>query len=463
MYTGRDMTRTIEGRLRVEQEAFDVRTRQVEVLVRDHAGLVAEEEGILDALARIHLPDLAAGSVTRALGEVRSSLLDILSQHDARKGELRDRIEQSHVRLAEAESERARLEAEEDALDGARRREEKAVSDKLLGDPEYVSLGEERQKLELVAGRLERVRKALGALARVEGPRYERDLSFRYLRDRHWGQPDYRGGFVARRMDGWLARTTDYDRTRRHHELLRFGPRDMEVQIGQTNRRLDELGKALQETEKHLDRSALHEVLRKMELVVARRRGTAEARERAREAYESDAMELRTLEMSQGRYYEEALALHRSALSGKDAATLLRMAQETPSPEDDHLVERLEGIRRDVDIAQRSVGEAQEVLLGAQQRLDDLLLVARVVAQRFGDHRSRFRSGVDLTALLDDLVAGRVEPKEATKRIASFHVVAPRWDELRPLAREAMKREESTYDVWWFDGPMNAIAGARHL
>ena len=40
----------------------------------------------------------------------------------------------------------------------------------------------------------------------VERSRYEDDEAFRYLQAREYGEPQYRRGFLSRKLDAWLAR-----------------------------------------------------------------------------------------------------------------------------------------------------------------------------------------------------------------------------------------------------------------
>ena len=44
-----------------------------------------------------------------------------------------------------------------------------------------------------------------------------------------------------------------------------------------------------------------------------------------------------------------------------------------------------------------------------------------------------------------------------------MYVRAPRWEEIQPMAREAMIREESKFGFVWFDGPQNMLMHLQDL
>jgi hypothetical protein len=463
MYTGRDAARTIAAKLDTMRGQLDECEAALHRMTEEHARLVGEQERLLDGMARIHLPSLSPTSVTIGFKETRERFARILRQHDARKAELRARIEEAHVNLARADAERDRLEREEERLDARRVTEQRVYADRLMAREDYVALCQERERCHARAERLERMRHGLHAMARVEGPRYEADRWIRYLRARNWGRSSYRGSAVARMIDGWLADAIDYERAVRHLHLLRHGPVELEAEHGRVRQRIEALDREREAVEETVDRNGLRDVLRELQRVREMRERALEACQRARRAYHGDAGELRELEAQRGRYYEEALELHRNALASKDIVELLSLAERTPSPEDDRLALELRQVRDTVAHVEDGMAIQRDKHERVQHRLAELEHVARVVEERFGDYRARFRAGLDLDAELNRVVEGSATARDVLARVASMYVEAPRWEEIQPLARDAMIREESKFGFAWFDGPQNVLMYLQDL
>ncbi len=463
MLTSRDALQCLEDRLRSEQQTFDARVSEMDRAAQRHAELVSEEEGLLDQLARLHVPNLSPSTLTSGLRELHSQMLSVLDDHRHRKEELRAATEEHRRRVERADEDLRELDERVAALDRERVALAQEVADQLLSDGEYVARSEEREGLIPRARRLERVRNGLIALARSEVPQYQKDRWFTYLRDRRWGSSLYNGGFVARAFDGWLARKIDFEHRDRNYMLLRTGPREIDLQLARTKSRIEVLDNACRAVEKRIEKEKLHETLLSLEVAEERRAATRKTREQARLAYESDAAELRLMEESKGRFHEEAVALHRKALASKGIQEILRIAQQTPTPEDDRVSESLLTVREETKRSELLLTTLSAEADRHRAQIDAFTHLVREAFERFGDHRSRFESDLDLRVLMHGWFDGSFTTGDVIERMQQSHRMAPRWGQIRPLARRAMIREESSIEVSWVHETVTMFTSVEEL
>ncbi len=169
----------------------------------------------------------------------------------------------------------------------------------------------------------------------------------------------------------------------------------------------------------------LTRALEELEDVYAEVEAARVLRDKARSEDEAKESELRELETNRGRYYQEAIDLHRKHLGEKPIRELESMARETPGATDDELVRRLDEVRVRLDDTERLGRERLEKLLSAGERVDGLVQMEEAGQRDFGSFRSRFREGLGLDVLLTEYMEGMESWSGVIDRMNEVHFKPP--------------------------------------
>ena len=430
------------------EERFATASSGLSGLEREHESMIEREVGLVDELARVYLADLSPKSISRSLGVLRDDLATLLRRQEAHGAGLEARIEDKRKEFVDAFGELQRLDGECEKQEHALEARRKAVEEHLRSEPGYVPMREEHEAAMSKLDRVRARRAELMALARHELPKYGRHREFRYLTRRSFGQPDQKGGAIARTIDSWLARRIDFPRLARNFEILQDGPNALREEIDQLAARAAELEGALDEMEHATAESeGLVPALEALEAVEGQRREAASRKAGARAAYEDDTRELRLLETAQGSHYDEAIALHQEFLKGKEMEELWKIAEATPAPRDDHVVGRLEDHRREIEAKESEIREKVQDLNVLEDRIEELIAIRDEALRQFGHRRSRFRPGMELVRMLDRLAAGEATPKSVLDHIERHHYIESLGASPRSLVEGLMAELSSAFDV----------------
>lgn len=156
------------------------------------------------------------------IAELNRQLLELKQQQweRQRQNELSERIEP--------------LEAEKVAL--------------LMRDPKFVELDSQLASLREQSQSISQLEQDIHLEAQEKGDEYRANEAFEYLMARRFGESDYRGKWIFRNMDSWLARQIDFPKNLRNYRTLLAMAQEV------TNRR-EEIGPRLD------DVSSRHEIM----------------------------------------------------------------------------------------------------------------------------------------------------------------------------------------------------------
>ena len=424
--TGRQALRSIRSRVERAKKDYDRISGYVHELEGLHGGALEEEREVLTELAEAYLPELSYDAVVSGLAQLKLRVGELLQRQDERKETLLNEIQAHRARLAEAENRLEALKARGVEVEERVVATRAAVATALEADGEYRAWAEEHAGLMDRRDKLKARRARLLAVASVERPAYEGFAPFRHLKERAFGEPEYRAGWITRLFDRWLARRIDFPRLDRNHRLLKVGPHQIQAEILRSSRRAGELEAAMDETEQ--DAAVAEALPETLEELAAAHEGinkAREARDAARSEYEARDGELREIDANRGRYYEEAIELHRQHLGGKSIQELEALARKTPGGEDDRLVRRLDDFRLRLDQVEKSGRERLGELEEAREKVDGLLRIEEAGWRDFGSFRSHFRDGFALDPLIDQFMTGEASWGAVVDQMNNFHFRRP--------------------------------------
>ncbi len=407
MVTGRQALKGIRKRVDEAKKHYDHVNRSIRKLEAERASALDEERDVLTLLAEACLPELTHEALSNGLTQMKLRVAQVLLRQDQRKEDLEAGMEAYRDRQAEAEAElkkqKARGAVAEERVEAGRA----AVATVLGGDTEYRSCAEEHSALMDRIDRLKSRRAKLLAVAAVERPSYDGFAPFRYLADRAYGEPEYRVGWLSRICDRWLAKRIDFPTLYRHHRLLKVGPHQIQAEIARSSRRAGELEAQMDATEeKTAEAEGLTDALEELAEVHTEVQAARALRDEARSEDKAKQSELRELETNRGRYYDEAIDLHRQHLGDKPIQELESIARHTPGAPGEALVRRLDEARIRLDNTERRGRERLAELRAAGERVDGLLQMEEAAQRDFGSFRSHFREGLGLDALLAEYMEG---------------------------------------------------------
>ena len=428
MLTGRQALRTIRRRVERAKKDYDQISDYVRELEELHGSALQEEREVLTELAQTYLPELTHDAMVKGLTQLKLRVAEVLQRRDQRKEALQGGIDRHLTRLAEAECALAAEKAGENAVGERVAAGRTALAAALDQDPEYRERAEEHAGLMDRRDQLKARRARLLAVASSERPAYEGFAPFRYLKDRAFGEPEYRAGWITRLLDRWLARRIDFPTLYRNHRLLQIGPHQIQAEILRSSRRAGDLEGAMDEREQ---RAAVEEGLPEtLEELAAALEDVAKAREvrdATRVEYEGREGELRAIEAHRGQYYEEALELHRQHLGAKSIRELEALARETAGGEDDRLVRRLDDVRSRLDRIVKRGRERLEEFNAAREKVDGLLQIEEGARRDFGSFRSHFHEGFALDSLLEGFMVGRMSWEAVLGYMNDAHFKRETW------------------------------------
>lgn len=365
MITAFDALKSIEQAslgLRADEDRL---ARIIETSASEIARLRAEQAELFKSLARIRLDTLLQDRVIGPLDEAERKALAVVKDQKQKLEALSKRSETLLGELAAARGEReAKAEAVSqaaDAITALTEATEKRIADDVAWQAQAARL----------AGAQARAQAAEEKALRSEADRDEKskpylaDRLFVYLWGRGYGTSAYRGGAFARFGDGYVARVVNYEPARQNYFTLTEIPKRLREHA-------DRLKTEVAEEEEKLaalERAAL--VAAGIEPREAAHRAAGQALDAADARIAKLESEDAALEQERrGLLGEEgelglagALSELAASMQREDLRRLMREALETPTPEDERIVQRLQQVETELGRWSREAEEARRTSL----------------------------------------------------------------------------------------------------
>ena len=408
------------------KQRFERLAQEVEALTKAQTKLLADETEVVEKLARTYLPELTPEAVSAGLGELQETMQAALAEQASHRRALVERLSELPEDIARRELLVAEAEGAEEraarGLDAVRL----AVEQELGSDPEHAPNVSVHRTIMERRSILKTRRSRLQTTSNGERHKYEESRAFSYLMKRQFSEPEYRGRFLARWLDGWLARRIGYEVLLRNYRILKTGPHAVQAEIRELSAEAEGLDRAIDEQEKEVaDRLGLMAAL---EAEAAVQRGLVDAREalgEARSRHDRLVAEIRAVDANRGRPYENALATHWEFLEDRTIRELEKIARSTADPRDDELVSKLDEIRSRLEEIGSKLGPLREDLDRQSSRTTSLADLARNAVTHFASRRSHFPEEFSLQKLVQSLVDENATTEDTLSRIAESHVKEP--------------------------------------
>jgi chromosome segregation ATPase len=411
MISGRQALTQIVSAERQQQGALQGLDQKLEGLGRELMALEQRRADDYAALARVRVDLVDDGTLSSALDAAERQVAAVLEQRRQAAATLQRELDDAKA-LREALS--AEREAQADRLDqaGERLDEAEAATQARLGaDPDYQAQRAHAREAERVAMHAEEKATDSEQEQDAKGAAYRADPLFIYLWNRHFGTPKYDAGGLARWLDGKVARLIGYHDARMNYARLLEIPQRLREYASAARQQSDDAFAALR---------ALDEAAREADGVLTLEQARDAEQERIEdidarigeaEASINDLLEHQARFASgDDDYTRKAVDFLAAELERDDLAELRRVAQATPFPDDDQIVNRLQQAEQERRRLNFTIENLKQTRAKQQQKLDDLARLQRdFKRQRMDRTGSGFADGNMVAMMLGNFINGMLD------------------------------------------------------
>lgn len=410
MLTGPQALSSLNEALKdIRSEENDIAAR-VNRLTARLAKMREEETADYASLAQLRLDDIAGKEITATLNKGEKRARALLSTHSTKVEKLADKIttleEILDTHEAKRETSAKKLGTVSDKLDKLT----DTVSDQILKNDKIAA---QRAVAEGAGNKAERAfeKTGLAEQDRAEkGDPYRADPLFMYLWTRNYASSKYEAGNITRMLDNWIARKVGYIDARANYAMLNEIPDRLSEHAERLKNLANEAFEKLYDLERQIIDAAGGKKLRND--MAALRGEIAKIDETLFNAEESRALLVtaRTdLVEGQDPAYSEAIEILVASLRAEPIRELYKLAAETPTPDDEKIVAKLDELnRRERDEqAQAKEDRARLDVLGQRRKeLEDIQWEFK--QKHFDDPTSGFSRNDLVEDLLTEFLRGAI-------------------------------------------------------
>ncbi|WP_269581207.1 hypothetical protein [Roseibium sp. Sym1] len=423
MLTGRQTLGTIEQSLADLRREEAELSKRIERSTRALTDLQERQSEAYRDLARFRLDTDSAGTLNTRLDSAAREARRLLDKRNADFKVLTDQLRQCESERAQLQKKRAGLDDTRDAAENQMDELMEAVDSRLEDDEAYQAQ-RHRTEAALATAEAAATKAATSEQDRLEkGKAYDADPLFVYLWQCGYGTPDYKRRGLVRSLDRWVAGLIRFDDARANYAMLTSIPERMA-------RHAQHCAEVAQEEQAKLaefSRNAMTDAAGS-DLV-----GTIEDLSGDIDQIDSDLDKLdRRIETLSGALTEFASGEdtdfqkaeeHLSvSLQADDLNDLWRAALDTPSPDDEKIVQRIEDLSERVEQITREIRQDRELQRDISRRRAELAdVIKRFRSRGYGSWESTFSDDRLTTVLLGELVKGAITGAEYWSRAERAH------------------------------------------
>lgn len=423
MLTGRQTLGTIEQALSDLRREEGELSQRIERATRGLTDLQERQSEAYRDLARFHLDTDAAGTLNTRLDSAARDARKLLDKRTADYKVLTNQLRQTEAERGELQAKRQKLDQERDAFENQMDDLLEAVDTRLEGDDEYLKQKAATEAAEHTASAAAEKARTSEQDRQEKGQAYEADPLFLYLWHRNFGTPDYDKRGLTRSLDRWVAGLIRFEDARANYAVLTGIPEKM----ARHAEHCAQVAREQQEKLSALSRNAMTDAAG-TDLVGAIEGlsdqidgidNQLDALDRQIETLSGALAEFASGEDADFVKAEEHLA---KSLQSDDLNDLWRAAMETPSPEDEKIVRRIEDFRDRIEQVAREVRQDRELQRDIGRRRAELAdVVKRFRSRGYGSWDSTFSDDRLTTVLLGELVKGAITGADYWARAERAH------------------------------------------
>ncbi|WP_306146156.1 hypothetical protein [Roseibium sp. MMSF_3412] len=423
MLTGRQTLGTIEHSMADLRREEAELSKRIERSTRAVTDLQERQSEAYRDLARFRLDTDAAGTLNTRLDSAAREARRLLDKRNDDYKVLSEQLRQSETERNQKLKKRQELDEARDLAENQMDELMDAVDGRLENDSAYLAQREATEQAIATAEAAADKARTSEQDRDSKGKAYDADPLFVYLWERGYGTQDYTYRGLSRSLDHWVAGLIRYDDARANYAMLTGIPDRM----ARHAERCAEIAEEEEEKLAEFSRNAMTDAAG-TDLV-----GSIEAYSDEIEQIDADIEKLEqqidTLsgalaEFSGGedadfQKAEEHLSV---SLKSDDLNDLWRAAIDTPSPEDEKIVQRIEDFRERVEQVAREIRQDRELQRDIGRRRAELAdVIKRFRSKGYGSWESTFSDDKLTTVLLGELVKGAITGADYWARAERSH------------------------------------------
>lgn len=417
-------------------------------------------ESAYTRLAVTYLPALDAETVAETLKEKQRQVQRIYEGQQRR----REDVEGS---MKENRTQRSTLEEELDVITGKMEEMAKLLSGKkelvkrrLDENPAYKESSKNAKERRSELGDDQKRFEAFQSLIPGQISTYKDNEVFMYLLAQGYGTSHYKTNAVTRALDDKVASLFDFEKAKRNFEFLELLPDAMKERIAEQQKKLGNVEVQLRGLEDDAKKACgFYDVESDAKKVDQKRNALLAKLGSNDKTYEAYVAEMKELASKKGKYHQEAIDELKSYLQGNSLTELKRRAKETPSPEDDKLVDRIEVLTHEIETLKANAKETKKNRGTVAERLTELRTIETRYRQKdYESNRSEFRSGFNADSLLMGFMLGQVSSTDFNRSLDQHHYFEqPSYDSSSSYSQPSSSSSDSYssgggYDSGGFSG-----------
>lgn len=256
-----------------------------------------------------------------------------------------------------------------------------------------------------------------------KGKPYEDDALFMYLWQRGYGTSRYKAGNIVRLLDGWVAGLIRFHNARPNYAMLTEIPKRLREHVDA----LKEQAKAEVEKLKAIEKAALEAAGGGgLDVEMAKIRTDLNAFDKRFGELNGELDRLRQIEAQiasgEDQHFNEIVAALGTSLQADDTRRLWKEAFDTPSPEDERIVERIEKSYDDMHGVENKIEQIRKELRRLSRRREELTEVSSNFRRhRYDDYGSEFVDDAIIGSILGDFLRGGMSGRDYWGRIERGH------------------------------------------
>jgi len=365
---------------------------------------------LINDIASVRLAEIESGELNASFTAADQQASEILSERAQALSDLNSIIDRTNQRVIDAEAQRDGLLETVNHTSEEIVQIEGQVQQQLRLDEAYLAQFELAKNAESVAEEaLHKAQRAQADMAQKAKP-YQADELFMYLWNRGFGTTDYQGGYLARMIDGWVARLIKYPPARVDYWNLVEIPRRLSVHAEVVGDAADEQHKLLQQIELNALEAA---GAVRLETDLAAQRLSLDAHDDAIEAVETKLNEYLAqrarFAAGEDEYIERCLQRIAVSLEHQSLQEIHHYVGATVSPTDDLLVIELQALEDSFENVEEDQADLRKLHERNLNKLKELEKVRRDFKNsRFDDVTSGFGNHALINSMLSQFTQGVV-------------------------------------------------------
>ena len=349
-------------------------------------------------LAEHYLPELTSEAVRSTWTEVQPSFQELLRRKDADAQAVTQQLQNLIAEKEQQEQVLLNVDADLDAASDKQDEVAAQVESSLQTDEDFVALSDRAAVAEAALERAEANLQEIDQDSARKLPAYEQSTLFRYLRDQGFGTPAYQKRGFTRRMDRWVAKMVDYQKSKQGYEFLKETPQRMRKIIAEDRESLDLVMTDLERRRDVVaEQFGLPDQIEKVSGLMQRRDQVLAEIDSLLHQCNRQQENLSNIEDPRGTHYREAITLFRDMLSRVDTDDLELQARLTAEISDDRIVAEVIDVDTQIESLDDATRRYQREVSQGQRFLEDLgRLVQRFRSAGFDSGRSQFTGSLDI-------------------------------------------------------------------